>query len=130
MALTAILTNKRDKNLDWIIWSLTAGLRSYSFCKVLLIWNRFPFVQKIVSSENLDKAPQLQSQKTPDTQTPTSPASHHYHKGTNFTGCREPQNHELNKKIQEFSKIMSSFNNSYNFMPWTMFSSSSFQDSE
>lgn len=35
MALTAILTKKkREKNLTWIIWSLTTGLRSYNFCNV------------------------------------------------------------------------------------------------
>lgn len=68
-------------------------------------------VQTIASSKNLDKFPQLQSQKPPDTQTPilASPASHHYHKGTNFTDCRELKSWDQ-KKIQEYSKIMPSFN--------------------
>lgn len=34
MASTAILTNKREKNLTWITWSLTTGFGSYNFCNV------------------------------------------------------------------------------------------------
>lgn len=47
----------------------------------------------IASSENLDNASQLQSQEPPEIQTPTLalPASHNYHKRTNFAGCREPK---------------------------------------
>lgn len=88
-----------------------------------------PFIHMTASSDNLYKNPQLQPQEPPMTPNPalTSPASHHYHKGTDKFSKSQRNKTKSSAKIQEHSKIMYGFSISSNTVPWTMFSSADYR---
>lgn len=105
-----------QRHSDFIIFvkcMLSAGLEHTPF-----------YSDMTASSENLYKAPQLWPQEPPKKQNPTlaSPASYHYHKGTDESYRSQRNENKSSAKVHQNSKIMYSFSTSSNTVLWLMVS--------